>query len=75
VSQKKESLTAGKKVRGRKRTIAVDTVGKLLAVSGHVASIHDTKSGMTPTKTAYAKYPTIKNFCGEDGCRKPFEGV
>jgi len=64
---------AGKKVKGRKRHIVVDTMGNLLAISVHAANIHDTKSGINPAKKAYKKYPTIQRFCGDDGYRKSFE--
>ena len=68
-----EVLTAGKKVKGRKRHIVTDTMGNLLAIVVHAANIHDTKSGITPATKAYAKYSTIKRFCGDDGYRKSFE--
>jgi putative transposase len=64
---------AGKKVKGRKRHIVVDTMGNLLSISVHAANIHDTKSGIDPAKKAFEKYPTIKKFCGDDGYRKSFE--
>jgi putative transposase len=64
---------AGKKVKGRKRHIVVDTIGNLLAIFVHAANIHDTKSGINPAKKAYLKYPTIQKFCGDDGYRKSFE--
>jgi len=63
----------GKKVKGRKRHIVVDTMGNLLAVSVHAANIHDTKSGINPAKKAYEKCPTIQRFCGDNGYRKSFE--
>jgi putative transposase len=62
----------GKKVKGRKRHIVTDIMGNLLAVSVHAANIHDSKSGITPAKKAFAKYPTIKKFCGDCGYRKTF---
>ena len=68
-----EALTAGKKIKGRKRHIVVDTMGNLLAITVHAANIHDTKSGISPAKKAYENYPTIKRFCGDDGYRKSFE--
>ena len=68
-----EVSTAGKKVKGRKRHIVVDTMGNLLAISVHAANIHDTKSGINPAKKAFEKYPTIQRFCGDDGYRKSFE--
>ena len=40
----------GKKVKGRKRHIVVDTMGNLLAITVHAANIHDTKSGINPAK-------------------------
>ena len=64
---------AGKKVKGRKRHIVVDTMGNLLAITVHAANIHDTKSGINPAKKAFAKYPAIQKFCGDDGYRKSFE--
>ena len=62
----------GKKVKGRKRHIVTDTMGNLLAVVVHAANIHDTVSGINPAKKAFAKYPTIKKFCGDEGYRKTF---
>jgi len=64
---------AGKKVKGRKRHIVVDTMGNLLAISVHAANIHDTKFGINPAQKAFRKYQTIKKFCGDDGYRKSFE--
>lgn len=64
---------AGKKVKGRKRHIVVDVMGNLLSVVVHAANIHDTKSGKEPAIQAYLAYPTIKNFCCDEGYRKSFE--
>jgi len=66
-------IDGGKKVKGRKRHIVVDTMGNLLAVKVHAANIHDTKSGVHPALHAYEMYPTIEKFCGDDGYRKTFE--
>ena len=63
----------GKKIKGRKRHIVVDTMGNLLAITVHAANNHDTKSGIDPAKKAFKKYPTIERFCGDDGYRKSFE--
>lgn len=65
-------LTREKKVKGRKRHIVVDIMGNLLAVCVHSAAIHDTKAGINPAAKAYAKYPTIRKFCGDCGYRKSF---
>jgi putative transposase len=47
-------------------------MGNLLAICVHAANIHDTKSGIDSAKKAFAKYPTIKKFCGDEGYRKTF---
>lgn len=66
-------IDGGKKIKGRKRHIVVDTMGNLLSVVVHAANIHDTKSGKEPAKQAYLMYPTIEIFCGDAGYRKSFE--
>ena len=65
--------TGEKKVKGRKRHIVVDIMGNLLSVTIHAANIHDTKSGISPARKAFEKYPTIEKFCGDEGYRKSFE--
>ena len=65
--------TGGKKIKGRKRHIVVDTMGNMLSVVVHAANIHDTKSGINSAKKAFKKYPTIEKFCGDEGYRKSFE--
>jgi len=66
-------VDGGKKIKGRKRHIIVDTMGNLLAVIVHAANVHDTKAGINPAKSAFEKYPTIQRFCGDAGYRKSFE--
>lgn len=45
----------------------------LLAIIVHAANIHDTKSGINPARQAFQRYPIIKKFCADEGCRKTFE--
>ena len=66
-------IDGGKKIKGRKRHIAVDEMGNLLAIAVHAANIHNTKSGINPAKAAIKKYPTIQRFCGDASYRKSFE--
>ena len=73
LGSEERGVDGGKKVKGRKRHIVVDTQGNLLAVCVHAANIHDAKSGINPAKQAFKKYPTIKKFCGDEGYRKSFE--
>jgi putative transposase len=62
-------LTAGKKVKGRKRHIAVDILGDLLHVKVHAANIHDTKAGCNIFKETSDKYPSILAFSADAGYR------
>ena len=41
-----KGFDGGKKVKGRKRHILVDTIGNLLGVVVHAANIHDTRAGI-----------------------------
>ncbi|MBD3633271.1 transposase, partial [Kingella kingae] len=50
-------------MKGRKRHIAVDTLGNLLSVVVHAANIHDTKAGIFVAKKAFETYPSLKGFC------------
>lgn len=67
------ALTAGKKIKGRKRHIVVDTLGNLLAVIVHAANIHDTKAGIWVAKTASKLYTKIEGYCADAGYRGSFE--
>lgn len=64
---------AGKKIKGRKRHIVVDTQGNLLHAVVHAANIHDTKSGTWPLVGVLDKYPTIIGICADAGYRGTFE--
>ena len=53
---------AGKKVKGRKRHLVVDTLGLLLAVSVTAASVQD-RDGVHPVMTqAMTKYPSVETL-------------
>ena len=67
------ALTAGKKIKGRKRRVVVDTMGNLLAVVVHAANIHDTKAGISVAEAAFKIYPTIRGFNGDAGYKGSFE--
>ncbi|MCD0277402.1 transposase, partial [Xanthomonas melonis] len=49
---------AGKKVKGRKRHLAVDTLGLLLAVSVTAGSVQDRDGAHPVVAAAMAKYPS-----------------
>lgn len=60
----------GKKVKGRKRHIVVDTLGNLLEIVVHAANMHDTKAAHFVLSKVAKKYPTIEGFSGDAGYRK-----
>lgn len=53
---------AGKKVKGRKRHIVVDTLGLLLAVTVTPASVQDRDAAAAVVAKAYAKAPGLKKL-------------
>ena len=66
------ALTAEKKVKGRKRHIATDTMGNVIAVKVHAANIHDTMGGCHVYQAAKNKYPDIEGACGDEGYNGTF---
>lgn len=62
-------MTEGKKVKGRKRHIAVDILGDLLHIKVHAANIHDTKAGCNIFEETLKKYPSILGFSADEGYR------
>jgi len=62
-------LTEEKKVKGRKRHIAVDILGDLLHIQVHAANIHDTKAGCNIFQAIFEKYPSIAAFSADAGYR------
>lgn len=66
-------IDGGKKVKGRKRHIVVDTQGNLLHVSVHAANKSDTVMGGPVMARAAEKYRSLKAFSGDAGYRKTAE--
>ena len=58
---------AGKKVVGRKRHILTDTLGLLLAVSVHPASIQDREGAEALLREARCRFPFIERIIGDAG--------
>ncbi|MBX3713069.1 MAG: IS5 family transposase [Lysobacter sp.] len=55
-----KSFDAGKRVKGRKRNLVVDTLGLVLAVVVTAASVQDRDGAYPAMAQACAKYPTIR---------------
>lgn len=62
-------IDGGKKIKGRKRHIVVDTLGNLIQVIVHAANINDTIGGCGVLKAAARKCETIEAFSGDAGYR------
>lgn len=58
---------AGKKVKGRKRHLVVDTLGLLLAVSVTAASVQDRDGAHPVVAATMAKYPHIETLFADSG--------
>ena len=58
---------AGKKVKGRKRHLVVDTLGLLLAVSVTAASVQDRDGAHPVMEAAIAKYPSVETLFVDAG--------
>ena len=58
-----------KKVKGRKRHLATDTLGNMLAIQVHAANVADTSQGWEVCDRVAEKYDSVEAFCGDQGYR------
>lgn len=58
---------AGKKVKGRKRNLVVDTLGLLLAVTVTAASLRDRDAAHAAVAAAKEKYPSVQTLFVDGG--------
>lgn len=68
-ASEERGIDGGKKVKGRKRHIVVDTLGNLLHVKVHAANIHDTKAAPSILERVAEKHDTLTAFSGDAGYR------
>src|SRR6202140_4217228 len=62
---------AGKKIKGKKRHILVDTVGLLLHAIVHPADIQDRDGGVLVMATLFGMFPFFKTLFGDSGYQGP----
>jgi len=62
---------AGKKVKGRKRHILVDTLGLILKAEVHSAGIQDRDGAALVFDKLTAHFPFIEKICGDGGYQGP----
>ena len=60
-------IDGGKKIKGRKRHIASETLGNMLTVHVHAAKVADTSQGWEVCDRVAEKYESIEAFCGDQG--------
>lgn len=65
----------GKKIKGRKRQIVVDTQGNMHQILVHKANIHDSKGGAVLADIVLRQQPGIQTMLGDLGYRGFFEDV
>lgn len=68
-------MTGGKKVKGRKRQIVVDTQGNLHQVLVHRANIHDSKGGAVLADIVLRQQKRVKKMLADLGYRGFFEEI
>ena len=66
-----QGYDAGKKVTGRKRHIVVDTLGMLLNVVVHRASVQDRDGTRRLLRNASRRFPSIKKIFADAGYQGP----
>src|SRR5690349_9449400 len=64
-------LWSGKKVKGKKRHILVDTLGLLLHAIIHPADIQDRDGGILLLATLFGMYPFLKKLFADGGYQGP----
>ncbi len=62
-------IDGGKKVKGRKQHIIVDTLGLPMAVKVHAANIYDSIGAVEPIKQLRYLYPRLKKIIADGGYR------
>jgi transposase len=62
---------AGKKIKGRKRHILVDTLGMILKTEVHAAGIQDRDGAALVFDKLTTRFPFIEKICGDGGYQGP----
>jgi len=62
---------AGKKIKGRKRHILVDTLGMILKAEVHSAGIQDRDGAALVFDRLTARFPFVEKICGDCGYQGP----
>jgi transposase len=66
-----DGYDAGKKIKGKKRHILVDTIGLLLHAIVHPADIQDRDGGILVLSTLFGQFPFLKKLFADGGYQGP----
>ena len=69
VDSREYGVDGGKKVKGRKEHIVVDTLGLPMAVTVHAANIYDSVGAVEPIKQLRFLFPRLKKIIADGGYR------
>ncbi len=72
---RERGIDGGKRVKGRKRHIVVDTQGSVLAVKVHAANRHDSKAAMEVLRQLKGEFQRMKKIYAEGGYRGELKDV
>jgi Transposase and inactivated derivatives len=64
-----KGIDGGKKMKGRKQHIIVDTMGLLLGIIVHAANIHDSKGAMGVIEQLRHRFPRLSKIIADGGYR------
>lgn len=69
IDSRKYGMDGGKKVKGRKEHIFVNTLGLPMAATVHTANIHDRIGAVEPIKQLRYSFPRLKKIIADDRYR------
>lgn len=70
VAETSQGIDAGKKIKGRKRHLIMDTLGQVLAVLIIAANLHDTTGGKLLLDDLAADHPSLTKVWADGGCQR-----
>jgi transposase len=70
VPESSQGIDAAKKIKGRKRHIATDTLGLLLVLLVTAASVQDTTGGRDVVDQLAARHPGVVTAWADSGCKR-----
>ena len=70
VPESSQGIDAGKKIKGRKRHIATDTLGLLLVLLVTAASVQDTTGGRDVVSELAARHPGVVRAWADSGYKR-----